>query len=256
MIRRLLSATALHKEGTVIRINKYLSQCGVTSRRGAEALIGEGRVSVNGEILTELGTIIEEGKDQVAVDGEPVEPVEEQVYIVMNKPAEVMTTLRDPFRRKTVARFLKGAPCRVYPVGRLDYDTEGVLLLTNDGDLAYRLTHPKYEVPKVYEAKVDGKFGRLESEALSRGVKLEDGAIGKAMVSVLEYARRTTRIRLTLTEGRKREVKQLCALVGHPVKYLERVEFAGITAKGLARGKWRQLSTREVDHLRGMVGLE
>lgn len=240
----------------MIRINKYLSQCGVTSRRGAEALIKEGRVSVNGETLTELGAIIDEAADEVRVDGEVVTPVEEQVYIMLNKPAEVMTTLRDPFRRRTVARFLKGVPCRVYPVGRLDFDVEGVLLLTNDGDLAYRLTHPKYQVPKVYEAKVEGKFQRIDSSAIAHGVKLEDGAIGRATVSVLEYARRATRIRLTLTEGRKREVKQLCAAVGHPVKYLERVEFAGITAKGLARGKWRHLTKGEIEHLKSLVGLE
>jgi len=240
----------------VIRINKYLSQCGVTSRRGAEALIKEGRVAVNGRPLTEVGAVIEEATDEVRVDGEVVAPVEQQVYIVLNKPAEVMTTLRDPFRRRTVARFLKGVPCRVYPVGRLDFDVEGVLLLTNDGDLAYRLTHPKYDVPKVYEAKVEGKFQRVDSEAIARGVALEDGAIGRAAVTVLEYARRTTRVRLTLTEGRKREVKQLCAAVGHPVVYLERVEFAGITAKGLARGRWRHLTAAEIERLKSLVGLK
>ncbi len=239
----------------MIRINKYLSQCGVTSRRGAETLITEGRVAVNGTKLTEVGAVIDESKDRVTVDGDLVMPAEELVYIVLNKPAEVMTTLSDPFRRRTITRFLKGSPCRVYPVGRLDYDTEGVLLLTNDGDLAYRLTHPKYEIPKVYEAKVEGKFQRVDSETLARGVKLEDGATGKATATVLEYSRRGTTVRLTLTEGRKREVKQLCAAVGHPVKYLERVDFAGITVKGLARGKWRYLSGDEVARLKKMVGL-
>ncbi len=238
-----------------IRINKFLSMCGVTSRRGAETLIEEGRVKVNGKKLTEQGAIIDEEHDVVKVDNQIVAPVEEDLYILLNKPSGAMTTLHDPFRRRTIRRFLKGVPSRVYPVGRLDFDTEGVLLLTNDGDLAYRLAHPKYEVPKIYEAEVKGKFARTASERIARGIKLEDGATGKAVVNILDYARRTTRIRLTLTEGRKREVKQLCKAVGHPVKKLVRVEFAGITAKGVEPGEWRYLSQGEVDYLKGMVGL-
>ena len=240
----------------MIRLNKYLSVCGVTSRRGAEVLIREGRVTVNRRKVREVGTVIDETADKVRVDNRIVRPVQESVYIVLNKPTEVMTTLHDPFRRKTITNYLKKVGRRVYPVGRLDFDTEGVLLLTNDGDLAYRLAHPKYEVPKVYEARVAGKFQSVHSGQIARGVKLEDGAVGRALVNIIEYSRRGTLIRLTLTEGRKREVKQLCKAVGHPVKKLTRIEFAGITARGLKAGEWRPLTEDEVDRLKSMVNLK
>lgn len=165
-----------------------------------------------------------------------------------------MTTLSDPFRRRTVANFIKGLKHRVYPVGRLDFDTEGVLLLTNDGEMAYRLAHPKFGVKKVYEAIVSGEFKREASLVISRGIKLEDGHIGKAKVDILGYVRNDTRLRLTLTEGHKREVKQLCKSVGHPVKLLRRVEFADITARNLRPGEWRKLTNGEISHLRELTG--
>ncbi len=239
----------------MIRINKYLSLCGVTSRRGAEALIKEGRVRLNNKKLTEVGTVIDETRDKVKVDGALVSPAEEKIYVLLNKPTAVMTTLHDPFGRRTVAQYVKKARHRVYPVGRLDYDTTGVLLLTNDGDLAYRLAHPRFQTPKVYEARVMGRFHRVDSETIARGVKLEDGATGRAVVNVVEYAKKTTKIRLTLTEGRKREVKQLCKAVGHPVKELSRIEFAGLTVHDLKPGKWRYLDEDEVGRLMAMVNL-
>lgn len=240
----------------MIRINKYLSVCGVTSRRGAEGLIEQGLVTVNGQAIDKVGTIIDETKDVVKVDGIEVKPVREQVYIVLNKPPMVMTTLSDPFRRKTIMHLLKKFPHRVYPVGRLDYDTEGVLLLTNDGELAYRLAHPRYQVAKVYEALVDGDFTRENALQMQKGIRLEDGAIGKARADILGYLKNMTRVRITLTEGRKREVKQLCKAVGHEVSRLRRVEFAGITARNLKAGEWRYLQSREVDRLREQVGLD
>lgn len=240
----------------MIRISKYLSLCGVTSRRGAEALIKEGRVTVNDQIPEKVGTIIEQDKDVVKVDGTIISPVKSKIYILLNKPKKVMTTLHDPFRRKTVADYIKNVNNRIYPVGRLDYDTEGVLLLTNDGELAYRLAHPRFRVKKIYEAVVQGEFRRDDSLQISRGIKLEDGNIGKAVVDILGYQQKTTRIRLTLTEGRKREVKQLCKGVGHPVKALRRAEFGGITAKGLMAGSWRKLTPGELNYLRELVGLK
>lgn len=229
--------------------------CGVTSRRGAEALIKEGRVSVNGKVPEKMGVIIEPDKDIVKVDGTTVTPVEEKTYIILNKPRRVMTTLHDPFRRKTVASYLKRIKHRVYPIGRLDYDTEGVLLLTNDGELAYRLAHPKFGVKKVYEAVVKGEFRREDSLKISHGITLEDGHLGKAKVDILGYSRQKTRLRLTLTEGHKREVKQLCKAVGHPVKTLRRIEFGDITARGLKPGTWRKLTGGELKHLKESVGL-
>ena len=238
----------------MIRLNKYLSICGVTSRRGADAMVTERRVSVNDKIIDKPGLVINEEVDRVKVDGLDVAPVDEQVYVLLNKPTGVMSTLHDPFRRKTVVQLLKKLNHRVYPIGRLDFDTEGVLLLTNDGDLAYRLAHPKYEITRVYEARVKGRFSREDGIAIQQGMKLDDGAIGKANVHILGYGANSTRIRLILTEGRKREVKQLCKLVGHPVEHLVRVDFAGMTAKGLGPGQWRLLSPLEVNRLKRMVG--
>ncbi|MGH8016461.1 MAG: pseudouridine synthase, partial [Candidatus Zixiibacteriota bacterium] len=143
----------------------------------------------------------------------------------------------------------------VYPVGRLDFDTEGVLLLTNDGELTYRLAHPKFGVKKVYEALVSGEFKKEASLTISRGIKLEDGHLGRAKVDILGYARDVSRLRLTLTEGHKREVKQLCKAVGHPVKALRRVEYADITARNLRPGEWRKLTKGEIGHLKELVGI-
>lgn len=240
----------------MVRISKFLSLCGVTSRRGAEALIKDGRVTVNDKIPEKVGTILDEANDVVKVDGSVVTPVEEKLYIVLNKPKKAMTTLHDPFKRRTITNFIKGLKQRVYPVGRLDFDTEGVLLLTNDGELAFRLAHPKFGVKKVYEALVDGEFHRDSSMIISHGVKLEDGHIGKAKVDILGYVRNVTRLRLTLTEGHKREVRQLCKAVGHPVKALRRVEFAEITARNLRPGEWRKLTKGEIGHLKEQVGLQ
>jgi pseudouridine synthase len=229
--------------------------CGVTSRRGSEALIAKGRVAVNGVTIDKMGTIVDDAADEVKVDGTVVAPVKEKVYLVMNKPRMVMTTLFDPFRRKTVRHFLKKMPHRVFPIGRLDYDTQGVLLLSNDGDLVYRLAHPKYQIRRVYEARVRGHFKPESAAAIEQGIRLDDGAIGRARVDILSFVRESTRIRLVLTEGRKREVKQLCKKVGHPVQELTRTEFAGIKARNLPPGRWRHLKPAEVDQLRAEVGL-
>jgi len=239
----------------VIRINKYLSLCGVTSRRGAETLIAEGRVAINESRLEKTGAIVDENTDIVKVDGVIVSPVDVKVYVLLNKPASVMTTLQDPFKRKTILNFLKKLPHRVYPVGRLDFDTEGVLLLTNDGDLAFRLAHPRYQIPKVYEALVKGQFNRENAEKMLRGIKLEDGATGRARADILGFVKSMTRVRITLTEGRKREVKQLCKAVGHPVEKLRRVEFAGITARNLNSGDWRYLTSSEISRLKSLTGM-
>jgi len=238
----------------VIRINKYLSVCGVTSRRGAEKLIQQQRVTINDQVA-QIGAVINETSDVVKVDGTEISPVGQKVFVVLNKPAQVMTTLHDPFKRRTVRHFLRQMPQRVYPVGRLDYDTEGVLLLTNDGELAYRLTHPKYQIPRLYEAKVQGQFESADAEKIAAGITLDDGAVGRARVKMIHQGRNSSRIRLLLTEGRKREVKQLCKKVGHPVMKLVRLEFAGITTTGLERGQWRELTPAELRNLKSMVGL-
>ncbi len=240
---------------SLIRINKYLSMCGVTSRRGADTMIDEGRVTINDRALEARGAIVDTDTDLVKVDGVEARPVEDMVYVVLNKPAKTMTTLHDPFKRRTVVDYLKSLNHRVYPVGRLDFDTEGVLVLTNDGDLAYRLAHPRYGISRIYEAQVEGRFTRDKCDRIKRGVKLDDGAVGRAKVSILSSTGQQTRIRLILTEGRKHEVKQLCRKVGHPVSWLCRVEFAGIGLKNLNQGQFRNLTKGEINRLRQSVGL-
>lgn len=241
---------------SLTRINKFLSMCGVTSRRGAEALIAEQRVTINDQVVTVLGTMVNTETDVVKVDDRPVSVVEKLVYVALNKPRMTITTLDDPFRRRTILHYLKDLEQRVYPIGRLDYDAEGILLLTNDGDLAYRLAHPSYRVQKVYEVQVSGQFTKDKGDLIQAGIELDDGAVGRAEVAILGFVGNQSRLRLVLTEGRKREVKQLCRKVGHPVKRLRRVEFAGIEAKGLKPGKWRRLTTAEVQRLRRLVKLE
>ncbi len=236
------------------RVNKYLSQCGVSSRRGAEKLILSGRVTIN-DLVAKIGAVIEESTDFVKVDGTVVTPVKDRFYVLLNKPRNVMTTLHDPFKRRTVVHLLKNVPERVFPVGRLDYSTEGVLLLTNDGDLAYRLSHPRYQVPKVYQATVEGCFMPVKGEQMAAGIKLEDGVTGHARVDHIQQGPKTSVVRMTLFEGRKREVRQMCKAVGHPVKRLSRLKFAGLTDEGLKRGEWRYLIPNELDRLRRLVGL-
>lgn len=204
----------------------------------------------------EKGVIVDETRDVVKVDGLEVKPVEEKVYVLLNKPVKVMTTLNDPFKRKTILHYLKKLPHRVYPVGRLDFDSEGVLLLTNDGDLAYRLAHPKYQVKKIYEALVEGHFKPDDARQIKAGVELDGGVVGRAEVIVLGFFKKMTRIRLVLTEGRKHEVKQLCKKVNHPVVSLRRVEFAGLPLKDLKLGQWRFLTEKEIHRLKDMVGLK
>jgi 23S rRNA pseudouridine2605 synthase len=225
-----------------MRLNAYLARAGVASRRGAEELIRAGRVRVNGEVAG-LATFVET-RDRIEVDGTAVEP-EPLAYVLLHKPAGVVTTARDPQGRPTVVD-LVDHPARVVPVGRLDADTTGALLLTNDGPLAHRLMHPKYEVDKLYEVEVEGEPDEEALARLAEGVELEDGRTAPA------EARRLgpSRLALTIHEGRKHQVKRMCEAVGHPVRRLHRSVYAGLTLDGLEPGKWRALSAGEIARLR------
>jgi 23S rRNA pseudouridine2605 synthase len=225
-----------------VRLNAYLARAGIASRRGAEELIRAGRVTVNGEVAG-LATFVE-GKDRVEVDGAEVGP-EPLTYVLLHKPGGVVTTARDPQGRPTVVG-LVGHERRVVPVGRLDADTTGVLLLTNDGPLAHRLMHPRYEVDKVYEVDVEGEPDDGALARLSAGVELDDGVTAPADVRRLE----PSQLELTIHEGRKHQVKRMLAAVGHPVTRLHRVSYAGLRADGLEPGEWRELTEQEVKRLR------
>jgi pseudouridine synthase len=225
-----------------MRLNAYLARAGVASRRGAEELIRAGRVRVNGEVAG-LATFVE-ASDRVELDGRPLAP-QPLAYVLLHKPAGVVTTAHDPHGRPTVVE-LVGVPQRVVPVGRLDADTTGALLLTNDGALSHRLMHPRYQVDKVYEAEVEGEPDDEALRRLAAGVELEDGPTAPAGVCRLG----PSRLELTLHEGRKHQVKRMCEAVGHPVRRLHRREYAGVTLEGLEPGAWRELTAREVAALR------
>src|SRR5215211_1984103 len=228
-----------------MRLNAYLARAGVASRRGAEDLIRAGRVRVNGEVAG-LATFVEP-RDTVEVDGRPIEP-EPLTYVLLHKPAGVVTTARDPHGRPTVVG-LVGHERRVVPVGRLDADTTGVLLLTNDGPLAHRLMHPRYEVDKVYEVEVEGEPDDAALARLAEGVELDDGTSAPAEVRRLE----PSRLALTLHEGRKHQVKRMLAAVGHPVTRLHRSTYAGLGVSDLAPGRWRELTPAEVERLSSLA---
>jgi 23S rRNA pseudouridine2605 synthase len=231
----------------LMRLNAYLARAGVASRRGAEELIRAGRVRVNGEVAG-LATFVEPS-DRVELDGRPLAP-EPLAYVLLHKPAGVVTTASDPHGRPTVVE-LVDLRRRVVPVGRLDADTTGVLLLTNDGLLAHRLAHPRYEVDKVYEAEVEGEPDDDALRRLSEGVELDDGLTAPAVVRRLG----PSRLELTLHEGRKHQVKRMCEAVGHPVKRLHRRGYAGLTLEGVAEGAWRKLTADEVAALRAATAV-
>jgi len=233
-----------------MRLQKILAQAGVASRRAAERVIREGRVTVNGQVADQLGVQADPDTDEIRVDDRPLR-LEQPVYYLLNKPAGFLTTLKDPFGRPTITAFLKGIEDRVFPVGRLDADTEGLLLLTNDGDLSARLMHPRYHVPKTYRAKVSGRPSPETLDRLSGGViVLGDRPVNPAEVTMEKTDRDGAWLRLTLTEGRHRQVKRMCSAVGHPVKKLKRVRFGPLRLGSLPSGAIRALTSGEVAALK------
>lgn len=239
-----------------IRLQKILSAAGVASRRASEQLMLEGRVSVNGTIVRALGAKADPRRDDIRVDGRRVRPAERHRYVLLYKPRGYVTTRRDPQGRPTVLDLLGRETGYIYPVGRLDYDSEGLLLLTTDGDLAARLTHPRHEVPRVYEVIVVGSPDPAAIHRLRRGVFIDGRRTAPADVTRGPTLRTgagtgTTRLTVTITEGRNRQVRRMCAAVGHPVRSLIRTRMGPLTLAGLRPGEWRELNAAEVRALEG-----
>jgi pseudouridine synthase len=234
-----------------LRLNKILAQAGLTSRRGAENLLREGRVSVNGVAVREPGATADPDRDLIHVDGKPLPGPAAHQYVLLHKPRGVVTTLRDPQGRPVVADLLPGG-ARLFPVGRLDADVEGALLLTNDGALAHRLLHPRYGVPRVYEAEVAPPVARADLARWRQGVTLADGPARPLAVDLASAGAHGHRLRLTFAEGRKHEVKRYCEALGHPVVRLRRLAFGPIQLGDLPLGAARALTPREVRALRAL----
>lgn len=237
------------------RLHKVMARAGVASRRKCEQYVLEGRVKVNGETVHILGVQVDPLIDIIEVDDKPLSFSKERVYIVINKPVGYLTTVRDPFGRHIVLDLLHLPKAGIFPVGRLDRDSEGILLLTNDGELAYRLTHPKFQIERTYLAEVRGHPEEGILDCLRRGIILEDGLTAPAQVKLFERRKNTSILEIVIREGRKRQVRRMCDKVGHSVLKLKRISIGPLEISNLRTGDYRLLSTSEIHSLQKAVDL-
>lgn len=231
-----------------MRLAKYLAMAGVASRRQAEDLIRAGQVKVNGLVVDTPAINIDPEQDEIWFDGQLQRP-EQMTYLLLFKPVGYISSVYDPQGRPTVMELVKEIGQRIYPVGRLDLDTEGLLLMSNDGEFANLMIHPRYEMSKTYEALVEGKVGEKDLVQLKQGVLLEDGVTAPAQAQVIRQQSDQTLLQIEIHEGRKRQVRRMCAAIGHPVVHLKRVAFSGLTLTGLQPGQYRRLTAREKEEL-------
>jgi 23S rRNA pseudouridine2605 synthase len=232
-----------------IRLQKFLAKCGVASRRKAETLISEGRVTVDGKIVNTMGLKINPDKQRVFFDGKQVSFEKEKIYYLLNKPKGYITTVSDPQGRPIVTDLIKDISERIFPVGRLDLDTEGALLLTNDGELAQKMQHPSYGVTKTYDALVIGKPHQKKLDLLKKGILLEDRMTSPASVEVIKQFSKSTLVRITIHEGRKRQVRKMFAAIGHPVNSLKRIAYGRLYLKNLPQGSYRRLNKEDLKNI-------
>ena len=235
-----------------VRLQKFLADTGIASRRKAEEYILQGKVKVNGQVVTNLGTKINPDKDVILYNEKKVEIKEKKVYLLLNKPENYVTTVNDQFNRPTVIDLLHSVKERVYPVGRLDYNTSGLLLLTNDGELTYKITHPKHHIDKVYLATVKGVPGEASLNKLRRGVVIDDYKTAPAKVKMIRTSSNSATLQITIHEGRNRQVRKMCEAIGHPVISLKRIAIGEILLGDLPVGKFRSLTQKEIDYLKNL----
>ena len=236
----------------MIRLQKFLAEAGLGSRRKCEEIIITGRVKVNDIVVNELGTKVDPEKDIVKVDDKIIKK-RDKVYIVLNKPEGYITSVKDQFNRPTVLDLLRGVKERVFPVGRLDYNTSGLLILTNDGDLSYKITHPKHKVVKTYIALIKGIPDEADLERFRKGLKIEEDFItSPAEIEILKTYKNSSLVRIKIHEGRNRQIRKMCAAIGHPVMKLTRESIGKITLGGLKKGDWRYLTDEEIEYLKNL----
>lgn len=228
-----------------MRLNKYIALCGVSSRRGADELVSQGKVTVNGSVVTTMGPDINTETDIVCVNGIRISPEEKHVYIMLSKPAGCISACSDDRGRKSVTDLVKNIDSRIFPVGRLDYDTEGLLLLTSDGDFAYKCTHPKHEITKKYFAVIEGELKENTIHKLKMGVTIDGRKTSEAEIEIIEKKQNAVKLYVTIHEGRNRQIKKMFEAVGCNVSYLKRVSIGGLELGDLAAGAWRHLNKRD-----------
>jgi len=238
-----------------MRINKFLARSGVASRRHADNLILQGRVKLNGNPVNQLGIDVQDFKDVIEVDGRIVSPEKGTYYIMMNKPPGFLVSTRDPHHKRLVTMLLKSYKGKVFPVGRLDYDSSGLLLFTNDGNLAFRLTHPRYKVNKTYEVKCEGAIEESILRRLEEGIMLDDGLTAPAKTKLIDKNQNASIVQITIHEGRKRQVRRMFRDAGHPVRSLKRISFGNLKLGNLAEGKFILIKRPQLMKLRNLVGL-
>lgn len=237
------------------RLQKYMARCGVASRRRSEEMISSGRVKVNGRKILELGVKIDPEVDKVLVDNKPITVEKRKIYLLLNKPKGYLTTQYDPRGRPTIFDLLKNIKERVFPVGRLDFNTKGLLLLTNDGDFAFALTHPKYKIIKTYHALVKGVPEKKKIIQMRKGLMLTDGMTAPAKVEITNIQNNKAILKIAIHEGRNHQVRRMCLHIGHPVLSLERISIDNLSLSGVPRGKYRYLKSHEVKNLMKKTGI-
>jgi 23S rRNA pseudouridine2605 synthase len=233
------------------RLQKYLAECGIASRRKCEQLILDGKIKVNGTVIKNLGIKIDPDKDIVEYDGRVVAKVQHNIYIMLNKPTGFITTVKDQFGRPSVLDIIK-IKDRIYPVGRLDCDTSGLLLLTNDGDIANKLMHPKHEIDKVYIAKIRGIPDDKDLDRFRNGLLLDNRLTAKAKIEILKKINNDALVKIVIHEGRNRQIRRMCELIGHPVMTLKRIKIGDLELGNLKVRQWRYLSGEEVQYLKNL----
>ncbi len=236
-----------------MRINKYIAACGVCSRRKAEDFVLDRMVKINGEVVTNLATEVDEKKDRVTLNDIEIVPTKDFIYLMLNKPKGYVTTMSDDRDRRSIAHLLGDLDKRVFPVGRLDYDSEGLLILTNDGDLAFKLSHPKFAVAKTYVVKVEGEVKESEMAVLRAGVVVDGERYGKSKVKLLNFEEGISRLEVTIFEGKNREIRKMFAAIHREVIFLKRLAVGSLKLGGLKRGEMRALKIQEVEQLRNIV---